>query len=310
MSTTNDMFWEIVKSDFSWLMKEKGDDDDDWGFYDEKDKNSAKVLLCDSFYDLFISPFSTISLSKYRPKFNSYIDSKTLSINEDFLSFYKFLMRNDKQINNSTQTILTTSRGDAFFIPDSRISDNDDLITNGLNFEFHNFGAYNKWKYIIKYIFIKYETRKYGLLTLKNTSEENFKPNKHFFSFAINYFKNHFHEGDIYFFSSDGLNYAKKNVVQIINSYLLENTKSTKPKDFYFDTSFDILEYSHQFNKYEIRTEITFFKETDFIYTVDLSETLGAGRLREEWIRVKARINFLNDEILDFSGSKSIESLK
>jgi uncharacterized protein related to proFAR isomerase len=98
--------------------------------------------------------------------------------------------------------------------------------------------------------------------------------------------------------------------VQIINSYLLENTKSTKPKDFYFDTSFDVLEYSHQFNKYEIRTEITFFKETDFIYTVDLNEKLGAGRLREEWISVKARINFLNDEILDFSGSKSLESLK
>jgi hypothetical protein len=309
MSTNNDMFWEIVKSDFSWLMKGKGDDDDDWGFYDDKNKNSAIVLLCDSFYDLFISPFSTISLFKYRPKFKSYIDSKTLSINEDFLSLYKFLMRNDKQINNSTQTILTTSMGDAFFIPDFSGKKND-LITNGLNFEFHNFGAYSERKYIIKYIFIKYETRSYGLLTLKNTSEENFNPNKHFFSFAINYFKNHFHEGDIYFFSSDGLNYAKKNVVQIINAYLLKHTKSEKPNDFSLNISYDILEYSHQFNEYKIRTEITFFKESEFVYTVKMNETLGAGRLREKWVGVTARINFYNDEILDFSGSKSLESLK
>ena len=50
MRTVKDMFWEIVKSDFSWLMKAKGDDDDGWDFYKEKDKNSAKVLLCDSFY--------------------------------------------------------------------------------------------------------------------------------------------------------------------------------------------------------------------------------------------------------------------
>ena len=332
MSTTNDMFWEIVKSDFSWLMMEKGADEDD-SFYDNKRKSSGKVLLCNTFYDLFISPFSKISLFRYRsnvkfqvgeswekdtyryyevdrlnePNYlggSSHLNTKELSQNEDFMSFYNPLI-----YSKIPESYLTTSRGNAFLIPENIVLDNDQLIENGFNFEFHNSGAY--WsKHIIKYILIQYETRSYGLLTLRNTSEENFDPEKHLFSFAINYFKDYVHVGDIYFFSSDGLNYAKKNVVQIINAYLIKHAKSDKPNGFSLNTDYDILEYTHQFNKYRIGTKITFFKESELIYKVTIGETLGAGRLREEWIGVTARINFYNDEILEFNGRKSLESLK
>lgn len=340
MRKVDEMFWEIIKTDFYWLMKENESEDkdslmgseNDWNFFKEQKNNSAKIKICKSFYDLFVSPFSKIQLFRYRSnvKFEigeswekntyryydvehlnepnylggaSYLNIKELSNDLDFMSFYNFILK-----NNTPKSYITTSRGNAFFIPQDFSESVDDLKMSAFNFEFHESGAYSGLK-LIKYILIQFETRSYGLLPLKNTVEENFQPNKHFFSFAINYFKNYYHEGDIYFFSSDGLNYAKKNVVQIINSYLLENTKSSKPKDFYFDTNFDILEYSHQFNVYEIRTEITFFKETEFIYTVNIGETLSAGRLREKWAGVTARINFYNDEILEFNGSKSLESL-
>ena len=329
------MFWEIVKSDFSWLMKENKSrnvidmfDEKDYYFDTEKRNNRANILICDSFYSFFISAFSEIRLFRFRSnvkfdetnyqsyhielfnepsylKGTSLLSIKELSEDVDFSSFYKFLMSS----NSIPQSFLTTSRGNAFFIPDSSVLDNDRLIQNGFNFEFHNFGVFGS-KDIIKYILIQYETRSYGLLTLKNTSEENFEPDKHLFSFAINYFKDRVHEGDIYFFSSQGLKYAKKNVVKIINSYLLKNTKSERPNNFSLNTSFSILEYPHQFNEYDERTKITFFKESEFVYTIKMNEKLLVGSNREGWAGVTARINFYNDEILEFNGSKSVETLK
>lgn len=343
MRTDNDMFWEIVKSDFSWLMKEKGDDEDD-SFYSEKRKNSAQVLLCNSFYDLFISPFSKISLFRYRtnvkfpvgeswekdtyryyevdrlnePNYlggSSHLDTKELSQNEDFMSFFHFLMK-----SKLPHSYLTNSRGNAFLIRSNYNESKEELKKIGYNFEFYDFGASSVGsgsKDIIKHILIQYEIRSYGLLTLKDLKEVKFDAKKHFFSFAVNYFDNYTlkHTGDIFFFGINGLEYSTKNVVNIINSYLRENTISESPKDFSFNTSHNILEYSHQFNSrgiYEnsITTKITFFKESELIYKVTIGETLGAGRLREEWIGVTARINFYNDEILEFNGSKSLESLK
>lgn len=338
MRTTNDMFWEIVKSDFSWLMKEKGANEDD-SFYSEQRKHSAQVLLCNSFYDLFISPFSKISLFRYRtnvkfpvgeswekdtyrdyevdrlnkPNYlggSSYFSKRELSLNEDFMSFFHFVMK-----SKLPRSYLTSSRGNAFLIRSNYNESEEELKKTGYNFEFYDYGASSLGsgsKDIIKHILIQYEIRSYGLLTLKDLKEVKFDAKKHFFSFAVNYFDNYTlkHTGDIFFFGLNGLEYSTKNVVTIINSYLRENSISDRPNNFSLNTTYDILEYSHQFNEYNIRTTITFFKETEFIYTVNIGETLNAGRLREEWVEVTARINFYNDEILEFNGSKSLESLK
>jgi hypothetical protein len=210
---------------------------------------------------------------------------------------------------------LTNSRGNAFLITSNYNESKEELKKIGYNFEFYDYGASSLGsgsKDIIKHILIQYEIRSYGLLTLKDLKEVKFDAKKHFFSFAVNYFDNYTlkHTGDIFFFGLNGLEYSTKNVVTIINSYLRENSISDTPNNFSQNTTYDILEYSHQFNEYNIRTKITFFKETEFIYTVNIGETLHAGRLLEKWVGVTARINFYNDEILEFNGSKSLESLK
>lgn len=330
MSTSNDMFWEIVKTDFSWFLKEK-EPNDDYRFYSTKEENIAQVLMCNSFYDLFIKPFSQIQIFKYRSNvklvssdFDDVLDEEDYDLKHfntpiylegenlrrwEFSENLNFMAFLSSVINSRTpKHYLTTNRGNAFFFTNSSISE-DDLKKNGFDFEYYQSGVFGS-KRTIQFILIQYETRSYGLLPLINTTEVEFNPKKHYFSFAVNYFNDDFHDGDIFFYSFEGLEFSRKNVINIINKYLVENSISETPANLRQNTDNNILEFDHQFNRYKLRTRVTFFKETEFIYTVRVGETINAGRLREDWVGITIRINFFNDEILEFNGSKSLESLK
>lgn len=333
MRTDNDMFWEIVKSDFSWLMKEEGDDEDD-SFYSEKRKNSAQVLLCNSFYDLFVGPFSKIQLFRYRsnvkfvvgkswekntysyseidslnePNYlggNSHLSTKELSKSDDFMSFYDFLMR-----SKVPDCQLSTNRGNAFIIENNKIKDNNKIG------EEYNF-SYGTKQYITRevyiWIFVQFEARNYGLLSLKKTKEVPFDPKKHFFSFAINNDCIRHYPTEIYFFGLKGMEYSKKNCISIINRYIFENKQPDKQFQVSYGFSYNILYFDHIFlNDLSsiLYFRIGYFKESEYIYTITVHETTYAGRLKQNEASVIAKINFQNDEVLKFEGSKTFVDKK
>ena len=339
MRTTNDMFWEIVKSDFSWLMKEEGNDEDD-SFYDDQSKKSAKVLICNSFYDLFVNPFSKIQLFRYRsnvkfevgkdwekdtygdyeverfdkPNYLGDVYNKTSSYHwkkdkliedDDFVSFYHFIVG-----NKIPECHLATNRGNAFIIENDKINDND-KISEEYNFNYYT-TKYNTQK-VYRWLFVQLETRNYGLLQLKNTKEVPFDPKNHFFSFAINNDCIWHYPTEIYFFGLKGLEYSKKNCISIINRYIFENKQPDKHYQLDYDISYNILYFDHIFlndSSTILNFRIRYFKESEYIYTITIHETTYEGRLKENQLSVIAKINFQNDEILKFKGSKTFVNKK
>lgn len=321
----DEVFWDIVLSDFAWLIKKE---DKSLSEYDQeilrskRSKNSAQVVIPCSFYDLFVRPFSFISLFRHHtdaPDIDSYCEPKYINsspvradfdffadsfrtitkiyqLPDDLITFYSIISK-----MKFPNYMLTIGRGNAFFIPRTV---NEGPKTEGLDFEY----IHNNWKESIQYILIQYETRSYGFLELKHTSKVNFDPSKHFFSFAVNQ-DNQFHKGDVFFFGYEGLEYSVKNVITIVNSYLDKNTKSTGDK-FGVSEIGDIMEYYHQFKIDSVRTEITFFKETEYIYYIKIFENPYYARLKRHEVEVTVRINFFNDDILKLRGTKSLQSLK
>ncbi len=328
MSTTNDMFWEIVKSDFSWLMKEIPADAD-FGANLEQKKSGAKILICNSFYDLLISPFSKIQLVRYRSNVqfeigemggqNSYRyyeveefnepnylgddnntssyhwDKDELIEDDDFMLFYNFIID-----NKFPECHLETNRGNAFIIENDKISEE-------YNFNYYT-TKYNERK-VYRWLFVQLETRNYGLLQLKNTKEVPFDPKNHLFSFAINNDCFLHYPIEIYFFGLEGMEYSKKNCINIINRYIFENKEPIKSSQIdSSNTSYNILYFDHVFldnSKIIIDFGIRYFKESEYIYTITVHETTHTGRLKENKVSVIAKINFQNDEILKFEGSKT-----